>query len=67
MLGTQHTNLDSTIMLIQKPLCQRKTAKFFSTFMAKSKKSQCTNGGFPEWGYPRMDGLEWKIQLKWRI
>ena len=54
MLGTQHTNLDSTIMLIQKPLCQRKTAKFFSTFMAKSKKVSVQmgvsqNGGTQEW------------------
>ena len=25
------------------------------------------NGGFHKWGYPNMDGLEWKIPFKWMI
>ena len=24
-------------------------------------------GGFPKWGYPKIDGLRWKIPLKWMI
>ena len=24
-------------------------------------------GGFHKWGYPQIDGLKWKIQLKWMI
>ena len=24
-------------------------------------------GGFQKWGYPKMDGLHWKIPLKWMI
>ena len=25
------------------------------------------NGGFQKWGYPKMVGLQWKIQLKWMM
>ena len=25
------------------------------------------NGAFHKWGYPQMDGLQWKILLKWMI
>ena len=26
-----------------------------------------TYGGFHKWGYPKMDGLQWKIPLKWMV
>jgi hypothetical protein len=25
------------------------------------------DGGFHKYGYPKMDGLKWKIPLKWMI
>ena len=26
-----------------------------------------TNGGFHKWGYPKIDGLQWKILFKWMM
>jgi hypothetical protein len=33
----------------------------------KGKQIYSINGGFLKWGYPKMDGLEWKLLLTWMI